>query len=98
MRAPKFDADVENLRLDIQRKRAKKMEGKTVKKISFGIRTHDADVHRSDVLQVEFTDGTTLYIETATNTQNIIQSVKYGKRSSLTPPDFHADLHLTWVD
>ena len=96
MRAPKFDADIRNRRLDILRKWSKKMEGKTVKNVSCGMRAHNNDAHESDILQIEFTDGTTLYIQTATNTGNIIQKVKHGEGSSLTPPDFHADLHLTW--
>lgn len=96
MRKPKFNEEIGDRRLDILRKWSGKMEGKTVKSISCGTREHYNGAHQSDVLQIDFTDGSTLYIQTATNTMNIIQKVENGEGSSLKPPDFHADLHLTW--
>lgn len=96
MKAPKFDESRGDRRLGILRQWSEKMEGKTVKKVSCGQRERYKNAHESDVLRIEFTDGSTLYIETATNTGNIIQKVRDGEGGSLTPPDFHADLHLTW--
>ena len=59
---------------------------------------HNNGAHESDVLKIEFTDGRTLYIETATNTLNIIGQVEDGEGGNLTPPDFHADFILIWKD
>ena len=98
MRAPKYDEKIGDTRLDILREWSEKMKGKTVKNVSCGLRERYSDAHESDVLKIEFTDGSTLYIQTATNTGNIIQQVERGEGGSLTPPDFHADLHLTWED
>ena len=98
MRPPKFDMDAQPRRMEILRKRFEKMEGKTVKKVSCGKREHNDELHESDVLQIEFTDDSTLYIETASNVQNIMQKVNSENRQIVKAPDFHGDLHPTWDD
>lgn len=98
MRIPKYDPDAQPRRMEYLRKASERMVGKTVKKVSCGVREHNNQLHESDVLQIDFTDGSALYIETASNVQNIIQKVKSGERHSLKEPDFHADLHPTWDD
>lgn len=42
---------------------ATRMEGKTIKKVRFGIREDIESVHQSNVLQLEFTDGEILAVQ-----------------------------------
>ena len=98
MRTPKIASDTNPRRMEFLKTRSEKMEGKTVKKVSCGMREHHTDLHQSEVLQLEFTDGSILYIETASNTQNVMHDVNSGRKSSIKASDFHADLWLTWVD
>ena len=48
------------------------MKGKTVKTVKFGIGEHHKKLHQSDVLLLEFTDGSILSIQTGSNTQEIV--------------------------
>lgn len=95
---PKIAADTDPRRLNFLKTRSEKMEGKTIKKVSCGMRQHDIDLHESEVLQIEFTDGSTLHIQTASNVQNIMSDVNSGRKSNIEAPDFHADLFLSWED
>ena len=70
---------------------ATKMEGKTVKKVHFGMREDSEDRHQSQALHVEFTDGAILGIETGSNARNI------ADRVSMRTNEFHVDFMLTWV-
>lgn len=95
---PKIATNTNPRELDFLKTRSEKMEGKTVKKVLCGRREHDIDLHQSEVLQIEFTDGSTLYIQTASNVQNIMSDVNSGRTSKIEAPDFHADLFLSWED
>lgn len=46
---------------------AKKMEGKTIKKIKYGYGEHVKDAHETEVLILEFTDGTKVGISIGSN-------------------------------
>ena len=46
---------------------AKKMEGKTIKKIEYGYGEHVEDAHGTEVLILEFTDGTKVGILIGSN-------------------------------
>ena len=98
MSIPKIASDTNPDWLEHLKTRSAKMEGKTVKKVSCGMREDNIDLHQSQVLQLEFTDGSILYIETASNVQNVMHDVNSERQSSIKAPDFHADLWLTWVD
>lgn len=71
---------------------ASRMAGKTVKEVSYGIREDIKDVHGSECLLINFTDGTILGIETGSNASNISSSW-----DGLRPEEFRADFMLTWV-
>ena len=75
---------------------APKMEGKTVKNVTFGIREHHKELHQSDVLLLEFTDGSILSIQTGSNAKNVVQDIRSGKRIEID--DFHTDFVLIWED
>ena len=92
---PKIAQDTDPRWVEHLRKQSEKMIGKTVKKVSCGMREHNNALHQSHVLVIEFTDSTILHIQTASNVQNIIQDVREGK-SNLKAPDFHADLIPAW--
>lgn len=98
MGIPKVAADTNPRWVEHLKTRSEKMEGKTVKKVLCGMREDHIDLHQSQVLQLEFTDGSILHIETASNVQNVMQNVNSGRKSSIKAPDFHADLWLTWDD
>ena len=70
---------------------ATRMEGKTVKKVRFGMREGSEDRHQSEALHVEFTDGAVLGIETGSNARNFADKV------SMQTNEFHVDFMLTWV-
>ena len=96
MSTPKIDANANPRLTQGLKKQYEKMEGKTVKKVSCGMREHDSALHESMVLRIEFTDGSILHIQTASNVQNIMDVVNSGKGASLEASDFHADLFPSW--
>ena len=96
MFTPKIDANANPRFTQHLKKQSEKMEGKTVKKVSCGMREHNIELHESMVLRIEFTDGSILHIQTASNVQNIMTAVNSGKGSSLEASDFHADLFPSW--
>ena len=98
VRTPKIAADTNPRWAEHLKMRSAEMEGKTVKKVLCGMREPHVDLHQSEVLQLEFTDGSILYIETASNVQNVMHDVNSGRKASIKASDFHADLWLTWVD
>lgn len=77
--------------------KATKMEGKTVKKVKFGIRENIEGVHQSDVLHLEFTDGEILAIETGSNAYNLSLDLKSERKTDIEPDEFHADFILKWL-
>ena len=85
-------------RLKLSSERSEKMEGKTIKKVTVGFREQDKDMHESDVLKIEFKDGTILHIQTASNVLNLIADFEHGKKRNFKPNDFHADLFFTWEE
>ena len=95
---PKIAKDTDPSLLRYLEGQAPKLEGKTIKKVVVGIREHNEDSHESDVLQLEFTDGSTLFIQTGSNAQNVADDVNAGRMSNMKPDAFHADFVLTWVD
>lgn len=95
---PKIEKNVPEYiskRLEISSAHAEKMEGKTVKKVTVGFR-EQGDIHESDVLKIEFEDGSILHIQTASNVLNLIQDFEKRKKRNFKPSDFHADLIFTW--
>ena len=76
---------------------APKMKGKTVKTVKFGIREHHKKLHQSDVLLLEFTDGSILSIQTGSNTQDIVYRLAQ-RGIKMKPDEFHTDLVLLWED
>ena len=98
MRTPKIASDTNPGWVEHLKTRSEKMVGKTVKKVSCGMREHNDDLHQSHVLRIEFTDDSILHIETASNVQNIMHDVNSGRISSMKAPDFHADLWPTWEE
>ncbi|MXV74474.1 hypothetical protein F4Z99_09365 [Candidatus Poribacteria bacterium] len=98
MSIPKIAADTDPRWVRHLKTQSEKMEGKTVKKVSCGIREHNTKNHQSDVLKLEFTDGSILYIQTGSNAENISEDVNSGRKSKIQVPEFHVDLWLTWAD
>lgn len=70
---------------------ATKMAGKTVGKVWYGLREDDEQIHQSEALFIQFTDGELLAIDTGSNVVNIADQAK------IKPNEFHVDLNLTWV-
>ena len=70
---------------------AKKMEGKTIKRVEYGHREHQRGVHESEVLILEFTDGTKLGIETGSNAMEL-------RGRNLKEEDFKVDFMFGWSD
>ena len=95
---PKIAKDTEPDLLRHLKAAAPKMEGKTVKTVKFGVREHDKKLHQSDVLLLEFTDGSILSIQTGSNAQNIAHDVNRLKKFRMEPDDFHTDFVLIWAD
>ena len=96
---PKIEENVPEYisrRLEISSKPAEEMKGKTVRKVTVGFRKRDDDAHESDVLKIEFEDGSILHIQTASNAGNVIQDFEHDKGRKFKPSDFHADLFFTW--
>lgn len=85
---PKIVGDVESHYSICQ---ATKMEGKIVEKVWFGIRKEIKDVHRSEVLYIQFADGEILAIETGSNASDFLH------RNGINPKELSVDLVLTWV-
>ena len=71
--------------------KAAKMEGKTVEKVWFGMREDIAEVHQSEVLFLQFTDGEILAMETGSNARDLVDRIVRD------PNEFHVDFMLTWV-
>ena len=70
---------------------AKKMEGKTIKRVEYGHREHEENVHESEVLILEFTGGTKLGIDTGSNAMELT-----GR--NVRPENFLVDFMLRWSD
>ena len=67
---------------------AKKMEGKTIKKIEYGYGKHVADAHQTEVLILEFTDGTQVSISIGSNAMEF--------KALLNPEKLKLDLQFDW--
>ena len=70
---------------------SKKMEGKTVEKVWFGMREEIEDVHQSEVLYMQFTDGEILAMQIGSNALDFLYS------KGINPNELNTDLILTWV-
>lgn len=70
---------------------ATEMVGKTVEKVWFGLREDDEQLHQSEALFIQFSNGELLAIDTGSNVVNIADQAK------IKPNEFHVDLNLTWV-
>lgn len=70
---------------------AKLMEGKTVASVSVGFAPENTRNHVSELLLIQFTDGTALSIETGSNAQNVADSFP-----GMKPSEFHVDFMLDW--
>ena len=69
---------------------AKKMEGKTIKKIEYGYGEHVTDAHQTEVLILEFTDGTKVGISIGSNAMEFKRSVN--------PEKLKVDFMFDWDD
>ena len=95
---PKLERDLpEGLsrKIAIEQEIVDKAIGKTISKVETAMRKTDPDVHESNVLMIEFTDGSILWIQTASNVTNVISYIEHSK-NKIKPPDFHADLFYWW--
>lgn len=70
---------------------ATQMTGKTVEKVWFGLREDHEQLHQSEALFIQFTNGEILAIDTGSNVVNIADQAR------IKPNEFHVDLNLTWV-
>ena len=70
---------------------ATRMVGKTVENVEFGKRKDIEEVHQSEVLCVEFTDGEILGLDTGSN------ALDFERNAAMKPNEFHVDFMLTWV-
>lgn len=71
---------------------ADQMKGKTVERVEYGHREEYQETHQSEVLQIHFTDGSTLSIDTRTNVGNLADDIPDLKCNAL---DVSFSLH--WV-
>lgn len=71
--------------------KSKKMEGKTVEKVWFGMRKEIEDVHQSEVLYMQFKDGEILAMQIGSNALDFLYS------KGINPNELRTDLMLTWV-
>ena len=77
---------------------APKLIGKTIKNVTFGIREDNKNLHQSDVLLLEFTDGSILSIQTGSNAKNVAYDANSPGGRRIKPNDFHTDFVLIWKD
>jgi hypothetical protein len=66
--------------------KARQMVGKTVASVDVGHRREIPNVHQSELIVINFTDGTSLAIDTGSNAANICDK----------PEAFHTDFMLEW--
>ena len=68
-----------------------RMVGKKVEKVWFGMCENIGNVHESEVLYIQFTDGEILAIDIASNVLNIVAL------KNINPNDFCTDFSLKWL-
>ena len=73
-------------------KNTARMVGKTIRKVEIGERQRWENVHGSELITIEFDDGTLLSIDTGSNAGNLCAA-----GSIRTPDQFHVDYLLFWV-
>ncbi|MDE0634924.1 MAG: hypothetical protein OXI43_03605 [Candidatus Poribacteria bacterium] len=71
--------------------KSKKMEGKTVEKVWFGMREEIENVHQSEVLYVEFKEGEILAIELGANASDFLHT------EGINPNELDVYFCLKWV-
>ena len=69
---------------------AMRLEGKTIKKIEYGYREHVRDAHETEVLILEFTDGTKVGILIGSNAMEFKELVN--------PEKLKVDFIFRWDD
>ena len=69
---------------------AKKMEGKTIKKIEYGYEEHVKGAHETEVLILEFTDGTKVGISIGSNAMEF--------KGLVNPEKLKVDFIFDWDD
>lgn len=85
---PKIDGDVHQLSAI---RKATRMEGKTVEKVSFGMREKIENVQQTEVLYVHFTNGEILAIRTVSNIAVILEE------TAIKPDELNVEFLLEWV-
>ena len=71
--------------------KAKRLEGKTIKKIEYGRGERRPGVHQTEVLNIEFVDGERVSISLGSN------AMEFKNRSSqFKPDDFCVDFIFRW--
>lgn len=70
---------------------AKRLKGKTIEKVWFGIREDIEGEHQSEVLYLQFTDGEVLAMATDSNASDL------ERNPSMKPDEIRVDFLLTWV-
>ena len=71
---------------------SKRMIGKTIKNVRFGIGKNIKDVHQSEVLLIEFTDGEILGIDTGSN----LHPADPLWHSGINPDEVQISFMFTW--
>ena len=77
----------------------RRMAGKTVKSVGLHEQETVKNCHQSEVLVLDFTDGTSVEILLCSNVVNVADALQHthGKRI-LAPQDLHASFGATWSD
>ena len=69
---------------------AEKMEGKTIKKIEYGFGEDVEDAHQTEILILEFTDGTKVGMSIGSNAMDF--------RELVNPAQLKVDFMFDWDD
>ena len=85
---PKIDGDVHQFS---EIRKATRMVGKTIEKVSFGMRKKIEDVQQTEVLYVHFTDGEILAVNTVSNIMEMLEE------TAMKPDELHVEFLLKWV-
>lgn len=64
------------------------MTGRTVESVDLYQRQSDPEMHESEVVEIEFTDGSVIYLDTGTNAYNVS-----GDHGDFLPSEFHVSFY-----
>ncbi|PKC36270.1 hypothetical protein V462_10470 [Pantoea ananatis 15320] len=95
MSLPQFDPQ-KQIQGNYSINQASEMKGKTIASVRIGFQDVSSNVHQTEMMIIEFTDGTQLAISTGSNVGNVLSKIERGEAKKLKAGDFHVDLDLTW--